>query len=119
MDEEQTCSTTIKVATLPVTPAKAGNESGEDEPHEEEQVDVVLVLPPDDFVLAQVTDIGNTRLATWLEEHPANMSMPEAFMSVVGIEFGIGVSVVSTVASGPPLDRALNSAGTSQGKKVL
>jgi hypothetical protein len=57
------------------------------------------MLPPHDLILAQVTDIGDTRLTTGFENHPANMCVPETIVRIVGIEIGIGVPMMSTVTS--------------------
>lgn len=47
------------------------------------------------------------------------MRMPEAFVSVVGVEFGVGVTMVSAVTSYPPFDGTLNGASTQCGQDVL
>lgn len=40
-------------------------------------------------------------------------------MSVVRIKLRIGISMVSSVTSGPPLDRSLNGRNSSEGETVL
>jgi hypothetical protein len=119
MDEEQASRTSVEVTTLPVTPTKASNDSRDDETHGEDKVDVVFVLPPHDLVLAQIADVRNTGFAARFQEHPADVRVPKSLMSVVRVEVGIGVSVVSAVATRPPLDRPLNRADASKGKNVL
>lgn len=47
------------------------------------------------------------------------MGVPEAFVSVVGVEVGVGVAVVGAVASGPPLDGTLDGTCTCGGEEVL
>jgi hypothetical protein len=52
------------------------------------------VLPAYDAVLCQVGNIGGTRLTTAFEDHPACVRPPETLVSRVGVEIGVGVSVV-------------------------
>lgn len=77
------------------------------------------MLPPDDFVLAQVADVGNSGLSARLDEHPTDMRVPEAFVGVVGVQVGVGISVMGTVTARPPLDGTLNSSSSGHGEEVL
>lgn len=104
---------------LPVAPEEASDEGGEEEAEEDDEVDIPAVLPLDNLALAQVADIGDTRLVAGLDEHPADVGEEEALVSVVRVEVGVGVAVVSTVATGPPLDGTLDGSGSSCGKEVL
>ena len=104
MDDAKTSGTRIHIAAPEVAPAKPANHGGQDEAHADDEGAVPAVLPPDDLVLVQVTDIGDTRLATRLDEHPANVGPPEAVVGVVWIEGRVGVAVVRAVAARPPLD---------------
>jgi hypothetical protein len=65
--------TGVYVSTLPVAPAKASNNSWHDDAHDHDQPQVVSVLPPYNLILCQVTDISDTRLAAWLNNHPPNV----------------------------------------------
>jgi hypothetical protein len=67
----------------------------------------VLLLPAHDLVLGEVADVRATRLAARLEEHPADVGVPEPLLCVVWVEFGVGVAMMCTVATRPPLDWAL------------
>jgi hypothetical protein len=73
VDKAQTSGTGVEVAAFPVTPAQASDDGGQDEAKHEDQVDVVLVLPPNDLVLAKIANVRNTGLATGLDEHPTDM----------------------------------------------
>lgn len=119
VDKAKTSSSGVEETTLPVTPAKSSNKHGEQQAAPNDEVNVPPVLPPDDRVLAQVTDIGNAHLDTWLEDHPADVRPPEALMRVVGVEVGVGVTVVSTVPTRPPLDGPFNGTSPGHGQEVL
>jgi hypothetical protein len=77
------------------------------------------VLKFDGLVLAQITDVGNTRPSARFDQHPANVTPIQSLMRVVRVEISVGVSVVSAVTSGPPLDRTLDRASTRNSKEVL
>jgi len=47
------------------------------------------------------------------------MSPPETLVGRVGVELGVGVSVMSPVTTGPPLDGSLDGASASHGKSDL
>ena len=57
------------------------------------------MLPFDNRVLAQITDICNAWFTTRFEQHPANVRVEKAFVGVIRIEVGVGVSMVCSVAS--------------------
>jgi hypothetical protein len=109
----------VEVTTLPVAPAEAGDGRWENEAHEGDQVEVVLVLPPDDLVLAEVADVRDPRLAARLEDHPTNVGVPEAFVGVVRVKVGVGVAMVGAMTARPPLDRALDGASADDSENVL
>lgn len=111
--------TRVHEPSLPVTPAKAGDKSREEEAHEEYERNVVLVLPPDDRVLGKVGYISNTRLAAGLDKHPTDVRIPEPTVSVVRVEVGVGVTVVGAVTTRPPLDRAFGRTGACDSQHVL
>ena len=108
-----------QVATLPITPKQTRNDSGNTEAKGQEQSKIPAVLPPHDLILAQIANIGNAGLAAGFEKHPADMGEPEALVSVVWVQVGVGVTVVGTVTPGPPLDRALYSTSTSHSQSIL
>jgi len=73
MNKYQSHDASIDISALPVTPTKPANQSGHGECHDKHEQNVVLVLPLDDRVPRQVTDVGGTGLATGLDDHPTNM----------------------------------------------
>jgi hypothetical protein len=77
------------------------------------------VLPPDYGVLAQIADVGHTKLMTRLQKHPTNMREPETLVGVVRVEVSVGISVVRPVTSGPPLDGTFHSTGSRKSEIIL
>jgi len=117
LDEEDTEDTGVDESTEPVTPAKTSNEHGDDQTHTEDNLEVVAVLPDDDWVLVQIRDVGSANsLGVLLHDHPAEVRVPETLANGVRVLFGIGVTVVSTVATSPPADRTLNGTAANQGE---
>ena len=77
------------------------------------------MLPPNDGVLAQIADVGDTGLAAGFHQHPANVRVEETFVGIVWVQLGVGVAMVSAVATRPPFNGTFNSARTSNSKEVL
>jgi hypothetical protein len=77
------------------------------------------VLEFDDLVLAEITDIGDTRLSAWFDHHPANVTPVQTLVRIVRVKVCVSVSVVSPMTSGPPLDRSFNRTSASKCKEVL
>lgn len=73
MNEARPHRASIEEATLPVVPEETGDDGRNNVGHEDEEPDVVFVLPADNDVAVQVGDISDTRLATGLDEHPSNV----------------------------------------------
>ncbi len=119
MDEAQAGRTSEDVATHSIVPAEVADESREDESDEKDEAAIPAVLPPDDLVLAQVADVGDTELAAGLDEHPADMGPEEALICVVGVERRIRITVVRAVTTAPPLDGALDRTRACDGEEVL
>jgi hypothetical protein len=118
LDEEDAEDTGIDEATHPVTPKETSNSRGEDETHEDDDLDVVLVLPDNDGVLVEVGDVGAAdALGVLLHDHPAKMAVQEALADAVGVLGGVGVAVVSTVVTAPPADGALDGTAANSGEE--
>jgi hypothetical protein len=73
------------------------------------------VLPSDNRVGVQVGDVNTAGLLGVVEEnHPADVGVQKTLADRVRILVSIGESVVDTVTSGPPSNRALDgTAGES------
>jgi len=112
VNKDEPGSTGKEESTSPISPSESSDGSRNEESHGQKEREVVLVLPPNDPVLRQVRDIGNSNLSSWLDNHPANVSPPETFVGRVWVELGVGVSVVCPVTSGPPFDGPLNGSST-------
>ena len=115
VNKAKTSCTGVEESTGPVTPTQSSNGHRDEQTESDDEVDVPSVLPPYNGVLAQVTNVGNANLVSWLEDHPAHMCPEETTVCVVRVELGIGVAVVSTVTPGPPFDRTFH--GTSAGHR--
>lgn len=77
------------------------------------------MLPADDLVLAEIGDIRDAGLAAGLDNHPAHMGPEETVVGAVRVEVGVGITVVRTVTTSPPLDRALDGTCTGDGEGVF
>lgn len=119
VDKDESSSTGKEETTSPVSPSETGDHGREDETHEQEESEVVFVLPFDNSVSGQVRDIGDSNLSSWLNDHPSDVCPPETLVSRVRVELGVGVSVVGSVTSRPPFDRTLDGTGTSDRERIL
>ena len=117
LDEEDSEDAGVDEATLPVAPSQTGNQHGEDEGHEGDAWDVVLVLPENDGIFVEIGDVGAAdALGVLLHDHPADVRVEETFADGIRILVGVGVAVVSAMATGPPSDGALDGTGTDGGE---
>ena len=120
LDEEDTEDTSVDVATHPVTPAKPSDKCREDQAHEENNLEVVLVLPDDDGVLVQVGNVGAAdALGVLLHEHPSEVAVQKTLANAVGVLDGVGVAVVSAVVTAPPADGALDGTAANSSEEDL
>ena len=119
MDDAKTSGTRIHVAAPEVAPAEPADNRWQNEAHADDEGAVPAVLPPHDFILAQVAHIGNAGLATGLNKHPDDVGPQQAEVRIVRVEGSVGVAVVRAVATGPPLYRTLNSASASDREEIL
>jgi len=117
LNEEDTEDTSVDVSTHPVTPAETGNKSREDQSHEEDDLEVVTMLPDNNGVFIQIGDVcAADSLGVLLHDHPAKMAVQQSLAHTVWVLVGIGVSVVSAVVTAPPADGALDGT-TSNGSQ--
>lgn len=98
-------NSSVDEAAQPITPAKAGNESGKDESHENDALHEVPVLPNNNGIFIQVGNVGTAdSLRVLLHDHPANVAVKKALPNGVRILFSVGISVMSTVTNFRQLD---------------
>lgn len=120
LDEEDAEDTSVDESTEPVAPAETSDERREDKAHEEDDLEVVAVLPDDDLVLIQVGDVGTANtLGVLLHDHPAKVRVHETLADGVRVLGGVGISVVSTMVTRPPSDGALDSTTANGSKEDL
>lgn len=118
LDEEDTEDACVDESTEPVVPPKTCNERGEDEAHEEDNLEVVAMLPDNDRIFIQVADIGPPNsLGVLLHDHPTKVGVEETLANRVGILVGIGVSVMGTMISSPPSYGSFNRSTTNGSEK--
>lgn len=117
LHEEDAEDTSVDESTLPVTPAETSYDTREEETHDGDDKEVVLVLPSNNGVLVEIRDVGaaNT-LGVLLHDHPAEVRVEETLANRVRILVSVGVSVVSAVITRPPSDGTLDSTSTNCGK---
>lgn len=120
LDDENSQNSSVDEATHPVTPSETADEHREDHSHGDHGLDVVAVLPHDNWVLVEISDVGTAdTLGVLLHDHPSEMRVQEALADGVWVLVGIGVSVVSAVVPRPPSDGALYGAATHGSKENL
>ena len=73
VNEAETRGTSVDIPSPEVAPTEVADKGGENEAAGKDEGTVPAVLPPDDLVLAQVTDVGNSRLVLGLDDHPAQV----------------------------------------------
>ena len=119
MDETQPQNAGIDISALRITPKIPRDECGDSEAHNEDQWDEILVLPLDDGTMGEVRDVRYTGSSTWFEHDPSHVRVEEPLMGVIRVKVGVGVTMVGTMATTPPLDRAFHSTCTGDSKDVL
>jgi len=118
LHEEDAENASVDVSSHPITPTDTGNEGGKHETHKDDNLEIVLVLPNNDWVLVKIADIGTANtLRILLHDHPSEVGVEETFADRVRVLVGIGVSVMSSVVSGPPSDGSFNGTPTHSSKK--
>ena len=105
LHEEDAQDAGVDEATEPVVPADTSNDAGEDQAHEEDDFEVVLVLPDDDRVVIEIGDVGAANsLGVLLHQHPAEVGVEQALADAVRVLVGVGIAMMGAVVSGPPSD---------------
>ena len=99
VDKEQTSERRIEITATPIAPEVTGNDSRDDNTHQDEEPDEPFMLPTDDGVAGEIGDISDTRLATGFEDHPTDMRPEEPMMGPIGVEVSVGVTMMSTVTT--------------------
>jgi len=119
MNETQPHSTSVKVASTPISPAETSNYCRDTKPNNEYQVEVPLMLPSDNCILCQVRHVRVSCATTRLDDHPTNVRPYETVVSAVRIEVGVGVTMVSAMATTPPFNTPLNGTSTEDCETVF
>lgn len=77
------------------------------------------MLPANDLVLAQVANVGDSRLAARLHHHPPHVGPEKTLVRRVRVEIRVCVPVVRAVSPRPPLDGPFDGPGATKGKEIL
>lgn len=78
LNEEDSENTGVDETTKPITPTKTCNETRKDHAHKDDSLDVVAVLPNNDWVIVQVGDVGTANtLWVLLHDHPSEVRVYE------------------------------------------
>lgn len=117
LNEEDSKDTSIDETTPPVSPAKSTDQSWENQTHEDDDLEVVLVLPDDDRVFVEISDVGAANsLGVLLHDHPPKVGIQKTFADGIRILIGVGIAVMSTVVPSPPSDGTFNSTSANCSK---
>ena len=114
LDEEDAEDATIDETTEPVTPSKTTDQCGKDESHEEDNLEIMAMLPNNDWIFVEIRDVcPPNSLWVLLHQHPAEMRVEKTLADGIGVLFSVGISVVSTMVTSPPSHRALDGTATN------
>jgi len=75
MNNNDPKETGVKASSAPVAPKVSRNGRGDDDSPNQRNREIVPILPLDNNVLAQVTDIGRSRLDSRPYEHPHDVRL--------------------------------------------
>lgn len=78
------------------------------------------MLPNNNRVFVKIGNISTaSALRILLENHPSQVRVEKTLTNRVRILLGVGITVMSSVATRPPTDRAFDGASTDSGKVNL
>ncbi len=112
VDSGQTQKRGVVETAGPITPEITGNSCGDDEGKPWEDLEVMPVLEHHELVVLQVADISRPGRCFLFKDYPSHMRPKEALICAVGIKFGVGVAMVSTMLPCPPKSRPLRRRST-------
>ena len=119
MDERDAPHAGVVPPSPPISPSEASHNCGEGVTDNWYDGEVPAMLPLHDFVLLQIANVSMSGLHTGLHKHPTDMSVEETALRVIGVKWGVGIAVMRSVSSSPPVHRALNSTRSHQAKEIL
>ncbi len=106
-------------ASPPVSPPQACDDRGQAVTYDRDDRKVPPVLPLNDFILPQIADVRWAWLHRRFDQHPPDVAVEQAALSVVGIQRSVGITVVGAVPSSPPEHGTLHRAGPHESEEVL
>ena len=76
LDEADSQNTSIDITADPVAPAEPTDKSWEHETHSHDTLEVIAMLPDDDWIFVEVGDVGATdALRVLLHDQPADVGV--------------------------------------------
>lgn len=118
LDEKNPKNSSIDEATPPITPEGTARHRGENETHEDDDLEVMAMLPDHDRVFVQIGDVCATNsLGVLLHQHPTKVRIQKALADRVWILVGIGIPMMGAMISGPPSDRSFHRSTADGGQK--
>lgn len=91
--------TRIYISSSPVSPPQPRDQRRHTKAHNYHQPNISSVLPPNNVVPVEVTDVGRTGPDAWLEYDPTNVSPDESSLNIVGVEVSVRVAMMRTMFS--------------------
>ena len=120
LNEEDSEDTRVDESTPPISPSDARDEAREDHAHEDDRLDIVAVLPDNDWIIVQVRDVSAAdSLWVLLHDHPSEVGVEKTLPNGVRVLVGIGITVMSSVISRPPPNGSLNGTTTDCREEYL
>ena len=108
LHEENAKDASIDEATEPVIPAKACHNRGQNESHENNNFQVMAMLPNDNRVFVQISNVRTTDpLRVLFHNHPSKMAIQQTLANRVGVLVGVGVSMMGPVILANKLETCL------------
>ena len=118
LNEENAENSAIYESAQPVAPAKTAHERREDKAHEENDLQVVAMLPDNNRVLVKIRDISPANpLRILLHQHPAEMGVEKTLANRIWVLVGISVAVMGAMVPGPPSHGSFDSTSANQSEK--
>eukprot|EP00732_Lithocolla_globosa_P002528 Lithocolla_globosa_v1_NODE_1677_length_2403_cov_6.484242.p2 type:complete len:133 gc:universal NODE_1677_length_2403_cov_6.484242:1402-1004(-) len=109
MNKKQAQEPGVEKTTPIISPENARDQAGKDKGSEKGHKEVVLVLKLDQGRSFKVRNVGSKLVfGVGLHQHPAHMTPPKAFLGIVRIKISICITVMDTMSSTPPFDRAFH-----------
>lgn len=100
-----------------ISPEQSTEKSRKDDTNAKGNETVVVVLPANHGIGSEITDVNLTTLVIiLLEDHPSDVSPPEAIVNGIGIFVSVIVTMMGTVIARPPFAGAFEGCTSAENK---